>query len=182
MRHAISVHPAGSWPEAAAGGSITLAYCDRHRRRVRMLDDAGGEFLLDLANPVLLAEGDGLELAEGGWIRVRAAEEDVAEVSCLSPEALARIAWHIGNRHMPVQILPGGVLRLPDDHVLVAMIVGQGVQVERRHAPFHPEAGAYDSSGHGVGGHDHAEHPHAHGHDGDHDHDHATGSDGHRHF
>jgi urease accessory protein len=149
MRRATTVHPAGSWPAEQSVGSITLAYDDRHRRRLLMQDDAGAAFMLDLPSATLLADGDGLALEDGTFIRVIAAEEEVAELHCPCPEELARIAWHIGNRHMAVQIIPGG-LRLPWDHVLVEMLEGLGAKVERRRAPFHPEGGAYAKN------HDHA--------------------------
>jgi urease accessory protein len=166
MRRAVSVHASGTWPLGEAVGSITLPFADRHRRRVRMLDDVGEEFLLDLPHAVLLAEGDGLALDGGGWIAVHAADEEVAEVKCTTPEALVRIAWHIGNRHMPLQILGGGVLRLPYDPVLVTMIHGLGAGIECRLAPFHPEGGAYAQGGH----HDHAACAHDHEAEPVHDH------------
>lgn len=148
MRHAISRHPAGSWPAESAQASITLAWADRHRRRLMMTDDNGHAFLLDLPETVRLAEGDGLALEGGGWIMVRAAVEAVADILCSSNEQLARIAWHIGNRHAPLQVLEGGALRILDDHVLVAMVEGLGGTVERAIAPFHAEGGAYMASGH----------------------------------
>lgn len=148
MRKATHHRPAGLWPADQAVATVTLSFHDRHRRRIRMIDDAGGEFLLDLPQATHLNDGDGLALEGGGFLLVKAAEEAVADVGCGSPEALARIAWHVGNRHMPVQVLEGGILRVPDDHVLVAMLQGLGAQVVRRRAPFAPEAGAYH-------GHDH---------------------------
>jgi urease accessory protein len=72
---------------------------------------------------------------------------------------VARFAWHIGNRHAPVQVLSDGSLRIRDDHVLVAMLEGLGASVVRRRAPFSPEPGAYARNGHDKG------HGHGHGHD-----------------
>ncbi|MBF0394757.1 MAG: Urease accessory protein UreE, partial [Alphaproteobacteria bacterium] len=118
MRRAIAHRPAGSWPAAEQSGSVTLPHAERHRRRFSLTDDDGAAFLLDLSRPAAMADGDGLELEGGGWLRVVAAPEELAEITCEDPEALARIAWHIGNRHMPVQVLRGGTLRLPADHVL----------------------------------------------------------------
>ena len=142
MRRAIAVRPSGQWPAQQHVGRITLVFDDRHRRRLLMTDDGGETFMLDLPHAVLLADGDGLELEGGGFITVIAAEEDVAEIHCATPEELARIAWHIGNRHMAVQIISGG-LRLPWDHVLVEMLIGLGAKVEKCRASFHPEGGAY---------------------------------------
>lgn len=148
MRRAIKHHPCGHWPAGDAAAAITLAWDDRHRRRILLTDDSGAEFLLDLPQATLLAHGDGLELDGGGWIAVQAAEEEVAEVYPATPEALARIAWAVGNRHMPVQILPGGGLRLPWDHVLAHMIEHMGAKVAKRRAAFQPDGGAYAGHGH----------------------------------
>jgi urease accessory protein len=149
MRRAIQHRPAGHWPADQAVSAVTLAFDQRHRRRILMVDDGGEEFMLDLPRAAHLNNGDGLALDGGGFLLVKAAEEAVADVRCGTPEALARIAWHIGNRHMPVQVLPDGVLRVPDDHILVAMLEGLGARVVRLRAPFAPESGAYH------GHHDH---------------------------
>ena len=157
MRRAVAVIAKRSWPGTETVGTVTLGFHDRHRRRVRMTDDGGADFLLDLPQAAVLKDGDGLTLEGGGYIQVRAASEAVADIAAGSPEHLARLAWHIGNRHVPVQVLPGGVLRILDDHVLVDMVRGLGAEVVRRRAPFSPEAGAYAA--------EHApEHNHVHAH------------------
>jgi urease accessory protein len=158
MRRAIARHAAGDWPAEDALASITLAWIDRHRRRIRLIDDNGEAFLLDLPQTVMLGEGDGLRLEDGGWIVVRAAAEDVVETTSATGRELARIAWHLGNRHVPLQILPDGTLRILHDHVLVAMLNGLGAAVERRAAAFQPEPGAYSSSPY-PGQHPHDEPP-----------------------
>jgi urease accessory protein len=168
MRRAIDVRPSGQWNLAALITTVTLPFDERHRRRIRMTDDRGEDFLLDLSEAALLCEGDGLALDEGGFIRVCAAEEPVADIHCGNAEQAARIAWHIGNRHTPVQVLPGGTLRIRDDHVLVAMVEGLGATVERTKAPFAPEPGAYAKTGHSHE-HDH-DHDHRHSHDRHHSH------------
>jgi urease accessory protein len=155
MRRAVAVFSHGSWPETETVGTVTLRFHDRHRRRVRMSEDSGTDFLLDLPQAAVLRQGDGLALEGGGYIQVRAAPEAVADIAAGSPEHLARLAWHIGNRHVPVQVLPDSVLRILDDHVLVDMVRGLGAEVVRLRAPFAPEAGAY------AGGHKH-EHDHLH--------------------
>lgn len=152
MRRATAVLSAGNWPADAAVGEVTLAFDQRHRRRFRMTDDTGKPFLLDLARTVILADGDGLALDGNGVIRVRAAAEPVADVRAETAAETARLAWHIGNRHTPVQVLDDGTLRIRDDHVLVAMLEGLGAFVSLRQAPFSPEPGAYAGDGHG---HDH---------------------------
>jgi urease accessory protein len=143
MRRAIEVAPAGSWPEEDTLASVTLPYVDRFRRRVRMTDDAGEPFLLDLERPVLLGDGDGLKLEGGGLIRVKAAEEIVIEAQAASAVDTARLAWHIGNRHTPVQVLADGTLRIVDDPVLADLLARLGARLFYRHAPFSPEPGAY---------------------------------------
>ena len=147
MRRAITVLPAGTWREAEPVATATLPFDQRQRRRIRMLDDAGEPFLLDLDRPVTLADGDGLGLAGGGIIRVRAADEAVIEARGATAAEAARLAWHLGNRHAPVQVLADGTLRLRDDPVLAAMLHGLGARILSRHAPFAPEPGAYVGAG-----------------------------------
>ena len=156
----------GHWPATAALATVTLGHDDRHRRRIALVTDDGRPFLLDLEQAIALRAGDGLCLADGtGWIRVEAAVEPLIEITGAD---LVRVAWHLGNRHLPVQLVPGA-LRIRDDHVIADMVRGLGAQVHAVLAPFDPEGGAYAG-----GGHSHA-HGHAHDHDhhhGDHDHDH----------
>ncbi len=147
MRRATRVLAKGDWPEAEIVGTVTLALDDRHRRRFRMTDDDGGPFLLDLDAAALLCDGDGLALDGGGILRVIAADEPVADVRCRSPVHAARLAWHIGNRHVAVQVLEDAILRIRDDHVLVQMLEGLGAEVTCHHAPFAPEPGAYANHG-----------------------------------
>jgi urease accessory protein len=151
MRRAITVHTRGHWPDAAAIDTVTLPFLDRHRRRIRLVADSGAPFLLDLARAQRLAEGDGLELDNGSYLRVRSAAEPVIEIAADSPSDLLRIAWHLGNRHLPLQALEGR-LRIRADHVIAAMIEGLGGHISRLDAPFDPEIGAYAGTAHG---HDH---------------------------
>src|SRR5262245_58273811 len=138
MRRAIAVHPRGHWPAAAALDTATLAYVDRHRRRIRLVADSGQDFLLDLAQPHHLTDGGGLELDAGGFIGVRAAPEPVFEIEASDRAALLRIAWHLGNRHLPLQVA-GERLRIRTDHVTADMVAGLGGQIARLDAPFDPE-------------------------------------------
>ncbi len=154
MLRAERVEPAGRWPGEAARGTVTLGYDDRHRRRLRLQSDAGEAFLLDLPRAGLLAEGDGLALSDGTWLAVKAAPEPLIEVTAASPERLARLAWHIGNRHLPAQIEHGRLL-IRDDHVIAAMLEGLGARLRRLDAPFSPEPGAYEPA---PGGHRHHDH------------------------
>ncbi len=142
MRRAISVHMRGSWADERAVDTVTLAYLDRHRRRIRLVANSGDTFMLDLPRAHHLAEGDGLELADGGCIRVRAAPEPVLEIEVEDPTLLLRIAWHLGNRHLPVQV-QGERLRIRADHVVAEMVTGLGGRLSPLDAPFDPETGAY---------------------------------------
>jgi urease accessory protein len=148
MRRAIAVHSRDSWPQERAVDTVTLAFLDRHRRRIRLVADSGDAFLLDLPRARHLAEGEGLELDGGDFIRVRAAPEAVLEVAADDAESLLRIAWHLGNRHLPLQVV-GDRLRIRADHVVADMIGGLGARVVRLEAPFDPEIGAYAAPTHG---------------------------------
>jgi urease accessory protein len=147
MRRAIAVHKRGDWPEDAALDTVTLPYLDRHRRRIRLVTNAGEAFLLDLPRACRLAEGDGLELADGGYVRIRAAHEQVFEIEAGSSANLLRIAWHLGNRHLPLQVV-GARLRIRADHVIADMVVGLGGRITGLEAPFDPEIGAYAGETH----------------------------------
>jgi len=159
MRRATKVLAPGAWRESIA--TVSLTYDDRYRRRTRLTDTAGNDFLLDLEKPRVLQHGEGLALEDGGIVAVVAADEPVADIHTHSVAETARMAWHIGNRHIPVQVLKDGSLRIRDDHVLVEMIEGLGAHVHRGMAPFSPEGGAYseEAKAHGHRHHD------GHGHD-----------------
>src|SRR6516225_10965372 len=102
--HCTSIHRrAGHWPTEHAAGTLTLRFDERHRRRIRLITDQGEEVLLDLPKAVAMTDGDGLRLQDGRWLKVQAAAEPVVEVSHRDPEQLARLAWHLGNRHLPTQ-------------------------------------------------------------------------------
>jgi urease accessory protein len=147
MRRAFAVHPRGNWLEEEAADTVTLAYLDRHRRRIRLVADSGETFLLDLPRARHLGDGDALELEEGGLIRVRAAKEPVLEIETDDRTLLLRVAWHLGNRHLPVQAIEGR-LRIRDDHVIADMVEKLGGRVTRLNAPFDPETGAYAGTDH----------------------------------
>ncbi|HLW90973.1 MAG TPA: urease accessory protein UreE [Roseiarcus sp.] len=189
MIHARSVRPAGSWKGAPAD-SVVLDYDERHRRRIAMTGVRGLAFLLDLPEAAMLRSGDGLQLEDGRIVEVLAAPERLAEIRCPDASALVRVAWHLGNRHLPTEMTKRA-LRIRCDHVIEDMARGLGAEIIEIEAPFNPEGGAYVSAaGHGHD-HDHASHDHGHGahdhhggnhdsghsHDGGHDHDHAHAHD-----
>ena len=159
LARAATVASANEWPAERQRATVTLDYDGRYRRRIRLVTDEGDPFLLDLPQAVRLGEGDGLALEDGGYVRVVAAAEPVADLSCRELSETARIAWHIGNRHIPIQVLPDGALRIRDDHVIVEMARQLGAQVHRHQAPFSPEPGAYASRGG-----EHHSHTHTHEH------------------
>ena len=169
------------WTEAPAD-TVVLDFDDRHRRRMAMTGTRGFEFLLDLENAVALRGGDALVLDDGRLIEVVAAAEPLVEIRGADPHHLIRVAWHLGNRHLPTQIM-AKALRIRRDHVIEAMVKGLGARVIEIEAPFDPEGGAYASAGHahpqGHDAHDHAGHDHAahdhHHHDEHCDHEHHHG-------
>jgi urease accessory protein len=156
------------WTDAPVD-TVVLDFDDRHRRRMAMTGTRGFEFLLDLENAVALRGGDALVLDDGRLIEVVAAPEPLVEIRGSDPHHLIRIAWHLGNRHLPTQIVGKG-LRIRRDHVIEAMVKGLGARVTEIEAPFDPEGGAYAGGGHGHAHDDHAPHDHT-GHDHAHDHD-----------
>ena len=162
MQRATKLRHVGLWPTEATADTVTLNYDDRHRRRMRLTTDNGMDFLLDLERTALLKAGDGLELENGTWIAIAASDEDVVDVYGETHRATSRLAWHLGNRHLPVQILEDGGIRFRYDHVIEEMAQRLGGKTTRRMAPFTPEAGAYSGTG--------QDHVHSHPHQG-HSHD-----------
>ena len=147
MRQATQWHKAGAWPVSEAAGTVTLSYAERCRRRIQMTDDSGTGFLLSLQRAVRLSDGDGLELTDGGYLRIVAGPEPLVEATARDAQHLARLAWHIGNRHVPAEIADGLRLRIVADSVLEAMLRQLGAEVCRIEAPFAPEGGAYAQLG-----------------------------------
>jgi urease accessory protein len=165
---AIEVKAARTWSGAAAD-SVVLGYDDRHRRRVAMKGTKGLVFLLDLPAAIALRGGDALVLEDGRLVEVVAAPEPLLEIRCADPQHLARIAWHLGNRHSPTQILAKS-LRLRRDHVIAELAIELGARVIEVEAPFDPEGGAYVA----AGDRSHDDHDsHDHHHDYSHGHDHG---------
>lgn len=155
MKRAVAVRPATDWPAEAAADRVVLDAQGRHRRRIRLMTVAGQVLLLDLPEATRLKDGDGLQLEDGSWVGIEAKPEPLLEISAPDPHALIRIAWHLGNRHLPTQLLRGRI-RIRDDHVIAEMVAGLGGTATKLSAPFDPEAGAY------AGGHGHHHHDHDH--------------------
>jgi urease accessory protein len=144
---AIEHMPAGSWAVTEAADAVLLDHDHRHRRRFLLKTLSGAECLLDLPQATALRHGDGLRLEDGRILAVRAMDEHVLDIHAHDEDALMRIAWHLGNRHLPVQFLPG-LIRIRYE--------GLGGHAEEEQAPFHPESGAYaPGTGHAHHHHDH---------------------------
>lgn len=182
--------------------ALRLDWERRWLRRAVVTTLAGRELLVDLAEATPLADGALLALTDGRTVQVQAEPERLAEVRGDGPHHLMRLAWHLGNRHLPCRIEPDRLLIRPD-HVIEHMLAHQGARIAHVTEPFQPEGGAYGAGGthgaHSHGGapahdHDHAHdhgpahdhshahdhgHPHDHGHDHDHGHphDHAAAHD-----
>ena len=156
---------------AQVTGRLTLPYELRQKSRLRARLDDGAEIGLFLPRGTVLRHGDCLRTDSGGLIEVCAAAECVSTVHSDTPLQLLRAAYHLGNRHVPLQIDTHS-LRYRHDHVLDDMVRQLGLSVQVEQAPFEPEAGAYGGGhqhAHGEdthGGHTHGEHTHAgHSHD-----------------
>jgi urease accessory protein len=176
MQRATSVVRKLAVKSSAIVDRITLDHGGRHRRRMALQAEGGTEFLLDLDKAVALKGGDALKLEDGRLVEVVAAAEALLEIRAETTTRLARIAWHIGNRHTPAEITDDAIF-IERDAVLAEMVRGQGGIVTVVSRPFEPERGAYEGGGHGHG-HDHlvvkaVDVTPAAAHSHDHEHDHA---------
>lgn len=140
-----SFAPGAPEPEPAAPERLVLPFEARTRSRLRTRLASGEEVGLFLPRGTVLRDGDLLLARDGRRVRVEAQAEPLAEVRSADPLRLARAAYHLGNRHVPVQIGPG-FLRFGRDAVLEGMVLQLGLEVGAVTAPFHPEAGAYGSA------------------------------------
>jgi urease accessory protein len=131
--------------------TLVLPFELRQKSRLRTRLASGQEVALFLERGAVLRGGDRLEADDGSIIEIVAAAERLLLVSAHDPRELARAAYHLGNRHIPVEVV-ASELKLEYDHVLEIMLRGLGVQVAEVKGPFEPEAGAYG------GGHQHHEH------------------------
>jgi urease accessory protein len=151
LKRASEVKAAGHWNAAAAIDRVVLDADERHRRRIMLTGERGTTFLLDLPQTTALRDGDGLMLEDGAMVSVAGKPEPLVEIVAAGPQELARLAWHLGNRHTDMQFV-GDRLRIRRDHVLEDMLRGLGAHVTPLQAPFDPEPGAYD---HGNDDHGH---------------------------
>lgn len=140
---AMSVMGSGQWRPSREVGTIMADFEQRFRRRFLFDTEAGWSFLLDLPEPVRLRDGDGLVLEDGGIVRVVALAESLVQITAFDDRTLIRIAWHLGNRHLPVQVLRHA-LRIRAEAVTMELVERLGGQLEPVSAPFDPEPGAYE--------------------------------------
>jgi urease accessory protein len=138
---------AGRW-SGIATDAVLLAYEDRHRRRLVMDGEGGLRFLLDLPEATLLHQGDGIVLEDGRMVEVRARAEPRLVVRGRDARHLARLAWHLGNRHVQAAIEAERLLIRPDP-VIAEMLTGLGAEIGAEEMAFDPEGGAYAAGGHG---------------------------------
>jgi urease accessory protein len=157
---ASSVLPPNGWDAALETDQVLIDFDRRHRRRIVLTTVGGAQVLIDLPQAIRLRDGDGLLLDDGSVVRVQAKPEPLMEIHGHGDDELVRIAWHLGNRHLPVQLV-GDRIRIRADHVIADMIEGLGGHVDLVEAPFDPEPGAYAAGG-----------GHHHHHDDDDDHHH----------
>jgi len=169
MLHLRELLPTARPGEPTATATATLTLDERRRSRLRVALDDGREAAVLLPRGSLLRDGDLLRADEGDVVVVRAAAESLSMARTSDRHLLLRGAYHLGNRHVPVE-LGDGWLAYEHDHVLDDMVRGLGLAVETRRAPFEPEGGAFRHDG-ASHAHPHA-HEHAHGHGHGHD-DHA---------
>ena len=170
MLRATEILRAGLWGGKPAD-VVRLDYDKRTRRRMALVGNGGLSFLLDLAKAPILRAGDGIRLEDGRIVAVEAAPERLLEIACTDERALARIAWHLGNRHLATE-LGDRTIYIREDHVIAEMVIGLGAAVRAVERPFNPEGGAY---GHG------AVHGHSHHHGDGHSHKHHDHGDSQRH-
>lgn len=157
---------AGDWDPGCAADTVSLEFDGRHRRRCAMTGARGVAFLLDLPQTTVLRDGDGLVLSDGRIVRVHAVAEQLIEIAALDLPSLVRIAWHLGNRHLPTQVVSDR-LRIRDDHVITEMVKALGAVVVEIEAAFDPEGGAFtgaSSHRHGYSHSDGGAEPHDHDH------------------
>jgi urease accessory protein len=147
---------------------LCLGAAERFRLRGHRRSACGRDLVLQLERGEPLQPGEWLSGAPGDpLVRVEAAAEPLLVVRASDPLDLLRAAYHLGNRHVALEVC-AGELRLLEDSVLADLLEQRGLELEHRQAPFLPEAGAYAA----AGGHRHG---HGHGHEHDHDHDHDPG-------
>jgi urease accessory protein len=151
--------------------TVILDYAQRSAQKITVTGVKGSAIEIDLHAPARLRTDDLLLLDDGGLVEVVAASEPLIEARAGDIAGLSRLAWHLGDRHVPVQVLPNRI-RARRDAAIEALLASLGAKVMLIEAPFDPEGGAYAAS-HGHDhrhdhGHSHNHHAYSHGHNHDH--------------
>ena len=147
--------PSAAYPVRVAG-SLRLTFERRQKTRQRAVLESGEEVAIELPRGQVMRGGDWVVASDGRVIEVVAEPERVLHIECAGPRELARAAYHLGNRHVPVQVGEGW-LRIAEDHVLARMLDALGAKLSVVEEAFEPEAGAYGA------GHHHHDHESTHG-------------------
>jgi urease accessory protein len=166
MPRATSVIAAGHGHDRPVVDTVILDYAQRSAQTITVTGVKGGPIEINLREPARLRTDDLLLLDDGNLVEVVAAPEPLLEARAPDGADLSRLAWHLGDRHVPVQVLPNRI-RTRHDAAIENLLKSLGAKVALIEAPFEPEGGAYDSAK--SHNHDHA-HDHHHGHTHDHDH------------
>ena len=175
MPRATRVLPASERRDGAVIDTLILPYAQRQAQKGFLFGVKGTCVELDFAEPVRLRTDDALVLEEGGLIEIVAEPEPLIEARAADLAGLARLAWHLGDRHVPIQVLANRI-RMRRDAALEAMLAALGARLAAIEAPFDPEGGAYTHASHDhQGPHDHHDHGHAHSHDHHDQHHHHHG-------
>lgn len=182
MPRATSVQSAADRKGGNVVDTLILPYAQRQVRQGFVFGVKGTCVEIDLAEPTRLRTDDALVLDDGGIVEVVAEPEPLIEVRAADLPSLARVAWHLGDRHVPVQILERR-LRLCRDPAIEALLEALGAKVIAIEAPFEPEGGAYEAAAGEHAHHDHHHHDHHHHdhHGHDHHHHHGDSHDHHDH-
>jgi urease accessory protein len=171
MPRAVRVLAAADRSDRPLADTVLLDYAQRSSAQFLTVTGLnGGVFEIALHQPTRLRTDDLLELDNGSLLEVVAASEPLLEARAADAAMLSRLAWHLGDRHIPVQILANRI-RTRRDAAIESLLTSLGAKVAAIDAPFEPEGGAYAAQGHAHHDHDHAHdhHGHAHGHHHDHD-------------
>src|SRR5262245_54554537 len=181
MPRATRVVPAAERKDAPVADTLILPHAQRQAQKGFLFGIKGTCVELDFAEPVRLRTDDALVLDDGALIEVVAEPEPLIEARAADLPSLARLAWHLGDRHVPVQLMERK-LRLKRDDTIEALLQGLGAKLTAIEAPFEPEGGAYEAAA-AHGHHHHHDHDHHHhGHDRrQHGHDHHDHGHGHHH-
>jgi len=177
MPRATRVLPAAERRQGRVIDTLILPFAQRQAQQGFLFGVNGTCVELDLAEPARLRTDDALVLDDGTLVEVVAEAEPLIEARAADLPALARLAWHLGDRHVPVQVLERR-LRLRPDPAIAALLESLGAKLVTIEAPFEPEGGAYAAAAgehhhHGHDHHDHHDHDHDHDHHHDHKHDHG---------